>query len=525
MTGSKSPNNFAVAAGDRHTAEAGREILEKGGNAYDAIVAMLWTATVTEPCLTSLGGGGFCLAKPADQEAKLFDFFVQTPRRKNLDQEIDFYPVEVDFGGAVQEFQVGRATVATPGVVAGLFAIHQHYGRLPMKEVAQPAIRWAREGFKITGFQTIAFQLLDPIFKATPESLRVFGKDDGNLVGEGDILKNPDLAQTIELLVEKGPEVFYRGELAEKIAAAAQTGGFLTKEDLENYQVKEKQPLSIDYRGARFLTNSPPSAGGILIAFALKLLERVDWSKIKYLSAAYVELLTEAMRQTQLARRQKLDKNIYRPEIAAEFLDNEFQKSYAEKIEELLKINRWGSTTHLSVIDAEGNMASLTATNGEGSGVVVPGTGIMLNNMLGEEDLNPHGFHQWPENKRLSSMMAPSLLLSPEIDLVVGSAGSNRIRSAILQTIIRAFDYRLPLEEAVNGPRLHFENERLDLEPGFPEETIVEIKEKKLTPEIQVWEDTSVFFGGANCVAHDKVANQYLAASDHRRSGVGLVNN
>jgi gamma-glutamyltranspeptidase/glutathione hydrolase len=170
-------------------------------------------------------------------------------------------------------------------------------------------------------------------------------------------------------------------------------------------------------------------------------------------------------------------------------------------------------------------MASLTASNGEGSGIIVPGTGIILNNMLGEEDLNPDGFHRWPTNKRLSSMMAPSIFENEKVALVLGSAGSNRIRSAILQTIIRVVNYKLDLETAVNDSRLHFENGKLDLEEGFSKEEVKKIKTSNLVDTVNLWKEKSLFFGGANCLFYNKEKQNLTAVGDIRRDGKGVVRN
>ena len=513
---------FAVASGHKHTTETAIKILENGGNAYDAIVGALWTATVVEPSLSSLGGGGFCLVKPKDGSAELFDFFVQTPGKRTKDIQPDFYPVEVDFGGAIQEFHIGRASVATPGTVAGLFTIWKKYGRLPMKEIVRPAVDLARNGFEVEGFQAFTFELLKPIFEATTESRRIFSRDKENLVGAGDILKNPDLAKTMEFLAESGEEEFYRGEIAKKIVEAVTAGGYLQKSDLQDYQINIGKPLQVRYGDGIFLTNPLPSAGGTLIALTLKLLDEIDWNDIVYKSADYIAILTEAMRQTQIARREKLDDNLYAKNFTESFLAEEYLQELRAEIRGL---NRFGSTTHISVRDDEGNMASLTASNGEGSGIIVPGTGIILNNMLGEEDLNPDGFHRWPINKRLSSMMAPSIFENEKVALVLGSAGSNRIRSAILQTIIRVVNYKLDLETAVNDSRLHFENGKLDLEEGFSKEEVKKIKTSNLVDTVNLWKEKSLFFGGANCLFYNKEKQNLTAVGDIRRDGKGVVRN
>ena len=513
---------YAVATGNKYTTEAGKEILEKGGNAFDAILACLWTATVTEPTLVSLGGGGFCLAKSKNKKAELFDFFTQTPKsNKFKGSEVNFYPVQVDFGGAIQEFHIGLGAVATPGVVAGIFAIHKEYASLPMEEIVKPAVRMAREGFILEGFQALTFKLLYPIMTATDEIEKTFSGANGLAKG-GEKITNKALADTIELLSEKGASEFYQGKMAEKIISLMNNGGYLTKEDLENYEVKKREPLAIKYRGNKIITNPTPSAGGTLIAFALKLLEEIDLQKIEYASGQYISILAEVMRQTQLARRDQLDKNLYEKNVAKRFLSPEYLQRFIEDLQ--TTVNRLGGTTHMSVIDGEGNVASLTASNGEGSGYIIPGTGIILNNMLGEEDLNPNGFHNWETDKRMSSMMSPSILENENHLVALGSAGSNRIRSAILQTIVRLVDYDLDLNKAVNDFRVHFENNRLDIEPlpkNLDSDTIKMLEDN--FGEVNIWDEQSLFFGGANCVAKNLKTGKYEASGDIRREGIGCV--
>ncbi len=513
---------YAVATGNKYTTEAGKEILEKGGNAFDAILACLWTATVTEPTLVSLGGGGFCLAKAKNKEAELFDFFTQTPKSNKFQgPEVNFYPVDVDFGGATQEFHIGLGAVATPGVVAGIFAIHKEYASLPMEEIVKPAVRFAREGCVLGKFQAFLFQFLYPIMTATDEMEKTFSRVNG-LAREGEKITNQALANTIEQLAKRGERKFYQGEIGEKIVSLMSDGGYLTKKDLESYEVKKRKPLVINYRGNKIITNPTPSAGGTLIAFALKLLENIDLSRVGYASGEYISVLAEVMRQTQLARRDKLDKNLYEKNIAKRFLSLDYLQQFINDLQ--TTVNRLGGTTHMSVVDGEGNVASLTASNGEGSGYMIPETGIVLNNMLGEEDLNPKGFHNWETDRRMSSMMAPSILETADHLMVLGSAGSNRIRSAILQTIIRVLDYNFDLERAVNDFRLHFENNRLDIEPlpkKFDDDTIKMLKGN--FGEVNFWDEQSLFFGGANCVAKNLQTGKCQAGGDVRREGVGIV--
>ncbi len=229
-----------VAAGHAQTAQAAREILQDGGNAFDAAVGAGFTACAAEPVLTSLGGGGFLLAHPAQGEECLYDFFVQTPQKIPPPEKIDFYPIHADFGPTTQEFHIGLGSIAVPGNVAGLFAVHRDLGKLPIQKVLEPAIRLCREGIVINPFQEYLFQVVAPIFLATEESRRVFGSPSspGQLVQAGDRIRYPEMADTLEALGKEGPELFYRGALAKQLAAQCQDGGSLTLDDLAAYRVE-----------------------------------------------------------------------------------------------------------------------------------------------------------------------------------------------------------------------------------------------------------------------------------------------
>ncbi len=511
-------NKGAVAAGHPKTAEAGKIILEQGGNAYDAVVASFFAGCVVEHSLMSLGGGGFLLAHTNDGNNVLYDFFAQTPKKKRPVDEIDFYPMEADFGGAVQEFHIGMGAMATPGSAKGIFKVHEELGTMPMSELIKPAVDYARNGVEVNSIADFALSLLEVIFKAQPESKRVFASPSNTdeLLKKGDIYKNPDMADTLELLSKKGVDEFYKGEIAEKIVKdSLGNGGYLTAEDLENYEVKKRSPIEVDYRGGKFITNPPPSAGGTLIAFALKLLNEVDMSNIKFGSAEHIGLMASVMEKSAEVRFDKFEKNIRKDGIVDEILSSEYISGFVNDVSK--RVNKWGSTTHTSVIDSEGNIATMTNTNGEGCGYVIPGTGVMMNNMLGEEDLNPQGFHKWTENQRISSMMAPSIIVKNGLEIALGSAGSNRIRSAILQTIVNYIDFGKNINDAVNGPRIHFERGKLDIEPGFDDIEIEKIK--NLFNNINVWEKENLFFGGVNSVVYDKNNGGFSGAGDVRREG------
>lgn len=502
-----------VAAGHQKTAEAGIEMLRNGGNAFDAAVAASLASFVTESALTSAAGGGFLLAHTQAGDNTLFDFFTQTPRQKRNIQEIDFYPVEVNFGGAIQEFQIGLGSMAVPGNIAGLFHVHQKLGRLPLNVVAEPAIHYAKNGLKLNSFQYYCLtSIVKPIIIDERQGQQYY-RPTGAIIEPETVLYQQDFANTLTHLVQKGSQEFYQGEIAEQLVKDCQKlGGYLTLDDLKNYQVIERKPLLINYRGDSLLTNPPPSSGGTLIAFALKLLARIDLNKTSFGNNNHLETLAKIMQLTNEARKAGYDANLYQESIADKFLDEQNIEQYSQQI-----ANKWGSTTHLSVIDSEGNAASITTTNGEGSGYVIPGTGIMVNNMLGEEDLNPQGFHQWHENVRISSMMSPTIVLkNNQPEIVLGSGGSTRIRTAILQVISNIIDFKMPVQEAVDSPRVHWENNVFHMEPGLTAN--VDTLTMPTDDQLVHWQQKNLFFGGVHTVS--KTSEGLLeGASDQRRDG------
>jgi len=498
----------AVAAGHEKTAEAASLILETGGNAFDATLAALCAACVVEPVLTSLGGGGFLLARPASGSVRAFDFFVQTPRRKRPEKELDFYPILADFGPAQQEFHIGIGTVATPGTVRGLFDVHTELGSLPIRHIVEPAIGYAREGIEVNALQGYIFSIVEPIYVATDGARSVYAslEDPRRLPREGERLRQPALADTLENLAREGFELFYEGEIGGRLVElCASHGGHLQREDLTAYRSVERPPLQHAYRNATFYTNPPPSSGGLLIAFAQELLAAHSLADLGFGSPGHLGLLYRVMEQTNLARSDhRLDKGLLDPALSAKYR--------AAVASHPLRTR---GTTQISVIDAAGNAASLTLSNGEGCGQLLPGTGIMLNNMLGEEDLNPEGFHLWPEDHRVSSMMAPSLAQDRRRLIVTGSGGSNRLRTAILQTLCNLIDFGMSAEDAVHAPRIHYERGLINIEPGFPDETIDALAASG--HDRKIWDTLNLFFGGAHTVVLDDYG--LSGAGDPRRGG------
>lgn len=506
----------AVAAGHEETARAAAEVLMAGGNAFDAAVAGMVTACVVEPVLASLGGGGFLLAREADKdgESVLYDFFTQTPKLKRPAQETEFYPVLADFGTATQEFHIGTGACATPGMVPGLSAVQDDLCRMDSQDHFAHAIALARDGVRVNEFQSFLFEVVSAIYTRDPASVVCYGDESGVLAPLGGLVRNQDLAATLETLATEGSRLFTHGDIAADICSFVEEfGGHLTAEDLSGYQVERRQPLTFTYRGAQIVTNPPPSTGGLLVAFALRLMERTSCGQQGGPELAHIMAATNRARIESGLRE-------LRDEAYSTLLDADFLAAYETEI-----LNRPFAprgTTHISVVDTKGNAASVTLSNGEGCGRMLPGRGYMLNNMLGEEDINPLGLNAWPEDTRLCSMMSPSLIVEGDAAVTaLGSGGSNRIRSAVLQVTSNILDRGLDIRSAIHAPRMHQENEVLNIEGPRKGHLVEELRQS--VAESLYWETPNMFFGGVHAVRLALKNRVFDAQGDPRRGGHAVV--
>jgi gamma-glutamyltranspeptidase / glutathione hydrolase len=486
-----------VAAGHPATAQAGAGVLREGGNAVDAAVAAMLTSFAVEPLLTGLGAGGYMLVAGGGRDATLLDFFVEAPTDpRSTDPEdssaAELVAITVSFGDAAQVFHVGPSSCGVYGTPAGVCEAMRRWGTLPLQSLAEPAARMAGDGVQLNAGQAYVAEILSDLLRSTPECAALWAPN-GRILREGETLRNPELGESLRRLGRDGAEPFYRGDVAAAVCGWLQGhGGVLSADDLRSYRALERAPVRVAYRDREVLTNPPPSAGGILLGYALALLDRRP-------APPSLDAVVEAMAAAQSER-------------TAEFVEGLSAEGFTERFLD----SRLGATTHISVVDAEGCACSVTCTNGEGSGVVVPGTGIHINNVMGEEDLNPLGFHRHPPGRRMPSMMAPSVVMRDgEVELVLGSAGSNRIRSALLQTIVGVVDHGLSAREAVNAPRAHLEHDFLYVEPGIDAGAL---EDKELS--IVRFGGLNLFFGGVQAVLRREGALQ--GAGDPRRGGVAV---
>jgi gamma-glutamyltranspeptidase / glutathione hydrolase len=475
-----------IAAGHRATVEAAAAMLRAGGNAYDAAVAAGFAAAVAEPCLSSLGGGGFLLARTAEGEEVLFDFFVETPGRgRPADAPAPaLTPVTLRFRGTDQVFHVGHGSVAVPGCLAGYLHVHRRLGVLDLSEVVGPARRLASEGVILGPDQAAIVRLLEPIFSLTPTAREWFVPE-GRPFADDEEVANAPLAVFLGRIASGEVDGFGHPSIAGEIVRdLAAHGGCITEQDLQAYRVIERQPLVVTPNGARLVTNPPPSYGGTLIGTALARLEQ-EGARGPFGSGIRLRQLAEVL---DAVNREHTGLG---PRAAK-------------------------GTTHVSVADAAGNLAAMTTSNGSGSGITLGSTGVLANNIMGEADLHPTGFHRAEPGIRVGSMMAPSVLLRDGAAAVaLGSGGSERIRSALTQVVVNLLDHHLSLEEAVTAPRIHVTGDTVQVEPGFTPEAVAELAGPL---EVNEWSVTDLYFGGVHAVT---LAGE--RAGDPRRGGVTAV--
>lgn len=484
------PGSAAIAAGSRATARAGAAILAAGGNAVDAVVATTLAGTVAEQAMTSLGGGGFLVVRTPDGQVELRDFFVDTPGRGLPPERLDlhFVPIDVSFPGrVVQRFFLGLGSVAVPGALTGLLAAHEEFCRLPLARLAAPAREYAAHGVVMEPAQEAMGELIKEMVALTPESRSLIERE-GRWLAAGDNIVNPRLAAFLDRLIAGDVTSLTSAPIAEPLLEVMSDGGLITAADLAGYRVIEREPLSVHRLGWQVLTNPPPSFGGLIIADTLRDAPTIDPRDAR----SWCELL-EALTSATAHRRST----------------------------SLTPLTSTG-TTHVSAVDRDGMVAGMTTSNGEASGFVIPGTGIQLNNMLGEADLHPDGFHASPPGQRMGSMMSPTLLVAPDGSVVVlGSGGSERIRSSLTEVIVRLVDAGQGLDRAIADPRIHPNADGLQVEPQLGTQLASDLR-ACWPGVVNVWPDTSVYFGGVNAVQlHSD--RSVTAVADGRRGGCAIV--
>lgn len=496
-----------VAAGHSETVKAAAYALRAGGNAVDATLAGVFASFIAEPTLTGLFGGGIMIVSEPSGAEHLLDCFARVPGLggPGPGDGLDFQTVDVNFGPTIQQFHVGRGSAAIPGTMSGLWEAHQRWGRLPMEALVEPACALATEGVPLTPQMAYISAILGPILEYTPEVAALFAPDGGPHV-TGDLFRNPDLRDLLHRLAREGMDGPTRRALdGAMLDAFSAPNGLFTADDLAQAAPIRRTPRRVRFAAGTVSLAPPPMLGGSVLAVGLEVLDALGAEPPA--SVAAERKLAEALAAMSHARR----------EDPADLLSQGRVSHFVEAARAHLGGGTpTGSTTHISVIDREGWAVGMTHSNGEGSGVAVPGSGVMMNNFLGEEDINPLGFHQQPAGEPMMTMMSPVMLTLPEAGFVLGSGGSNRIRSA-LTLVIRALaaDGMGP-EPALHLPRMHVEGDTISLETGLRGDDIVSVLDST-RPRSVHFDEPNMFFGGVHIAGLR--AGGFCGAGDPRRGG------
>jgi len=529
--------------------QVGVAILQQGGNAVDAAVAVGFALSVVYPQAGNIGGGGFLLFRRPAGEVHFLDFREKAPAKATATMYLDRN------GNVVPDLStIGYKSVGVPGSVAGLVYAEQHWGKLSLKQVMEPAIRLARDGFVLTYDQAQAMQ--DSDLARFPESHRIFQRD-GNYYRPGEVFMQPELARTLQRIADN-PDDFYHGSIARQLAAAMQKGGgLITAEDLAQYKVVERQPIRGTYRGYEIISAPPPSSGGVALVEILNILAGYDLAKEGDHSAESIHLIAEAFQRAFFDRAEFMGDPDFSKIPVAQLIDKRYGDAWRETIplrtatpsasirrpsvfSELDSYARAHPqanflaepmhTTHFSVVDSEGNAVAVTTTLNDrfGSRVTAEGLGFLLNDEMDDFSSKPgvpnmYGLIQGPANaigpgKRPLSAMTPTMVLkNGKLFLVLGSPGGPTIITTIANILLGVIDYHLNIEQAVNAPRFHDQwmPDQIDLEPtGISPDTIgiLEHMGHKLDVKGQYW-------GDAECIAIDDQTGERLGASDGRSDG------
>jgi gamma-glutamyltranspeptidase/glutathione hydrolase len=489
-----------VASGQPLATEAGLEILKKGGNAVDAAVAVGFALEVVYPVAGNIGGGGFMVIRFPDGRSTTIDYREMAPARATRNMYLD------KEGNVIPGLSlVGYLASGVPGSVKGLYLAHQKYGKLPWKELLQPAIRLAEKGFPMPYELAHSLKRRQKIFLKFPATAKVYLKNGKEPYQEGDLFVQKDLAHTLRLIAEKGADGFYKGEVAEKIAAAMKKhGGLITKADLAAYRARERKPVEGDYHAYHIISMGPPSSGGICLIELLNILEGFPLRQMGFHSSKAVHLIVEAEKRVYADRAKFMGDIDFYP-VPVEGLTS---KTYATKLRRKIDPRHTtpsshisagtppkhesNQTTHYSVVDVRGMAVSVTTTlnSAYGSKVVIPGAGFLMNNEMDDFSAKPGVPNQFgliggeanaiePHKRMLSSMTPTIVERDGKLFLVVGTPGGSTIITSVLQTILNVVDFGLNIQEAVDAPRFHHQwlpdqifYDRL----AFPEDVLVNLK-------------------------------------------------
>lgn len=462
-----------VVSQNEAASEVGRQILRKGGNAVDAAVAMGFVLAVTLPRAGNLGGSGFMLVHMAGSgdpdTVTALDFRSVAPAAASSDE------FRGDDGEILRDaLTFGPRAAGVPGTVAGLEDAWRRFGALSWREVLAPSIELAEEGVVISDDLAYALSEAFAVMRRYPSSMAAYAREDGSAWAAGETLVQPDLAWSLRQISDHGAEAFYRGAIAEKITAyMEQAGGLIAAGDLAAYRVSVREPIATDYRGHRVVTMPPSSVGGLALLQMLNVLGHYDMARLPQGSAASLHVLAETMKLANANRREGIGDTDFVEVPIAGMLSASLAREMAARIspdratpvEEISPEDAFPyesrDTTQVSVVDGEGNAVSLTYTLGYsfGSGLVVPGTGIILDNQMRNFSIRDPDVHanRMEPGKRVVSTMTPTMVFDEDdrLFLVTGTPGGSRIHNVILQLIVNTVDYGMNIAEATHAPRIY----------------------------------------------------------------------
>ena len=520
-----------VSAGRAEAADIGRSILQQGGNAIDAAVATAFALGVCEPGASGIGGGGFVMIRDGKTGDCVFiDFREKAPMAATPDM---FSPIAPGSTKSVGDEKLyGGKAVAVPGDVAGLLYALEHYGTMTPEQVISPAAELARSGYLVTPY-------LHGDIRDHKEQLEKYGDGwkiylkNGQPYPVGSIIKNPDLADTLDKIAKGGRDAFYKGEIADKIVQQVQkAGGVMTHADLEQFNVRLLHPVRSTYRGYELISSPPPSSGGVHIAQILNVLENFDVSSMEVNSTEYLHLFSEVFKMCYADRAKFMGD----PNFVEVPMDGLISKHYAkelasrvdlEKAQEVTCGDPWkhqsSSTTHFSIADSEGNLVAVTRTINWmfGSCVVPEGTGFLLNDNMDDFSMDPTSANAVAGGKVPLSCMSPTFLLKDGKPFaVLGTPGGIRIISSMVQVISKMIDHGMCLEDAIASPRIgDDQRDLLIYESRIPAATIAELE--KMGHPTQAYDDWHRIMGSVNgCMILED--GTLIGAADPRRDGLAL---
>ena len=507
--------SLAIASESPGTIAAGRELAEMGGNAVDIAVGSALAATVTEALMCSLGGSAFIAIKMPGQEPELIDGADAMPRVPAAEIESSqkhWRQASIPYGDGIT-VNVGHASVAVPGMLRALELAWQRHGSLPWRDLLEPAIQLARSG--ITANQTLVNWLGmagKAVFYDQRESRETFFPDGVNPLQSGEFYKPPHLDSTLELIARDGADTLYRGELGRAFEREITgNGGYVTLADLSAYEAQVRKPLILSSHGFQLALNPPPSIGGAMAGSMVKLYDAL-WSPA--MDAAQQTLATARIQRTMFSLREQEGNAQWGQQRAAEILERQWLLRYFEKTFS-------PNTMHLSAATGDGAVVAITMSNGYGSGISIPQTGIPTNNSLGEPELNPAGFYRTPTGARLVSNMSPTVVWHPDgTTLAMGSPGASRITTTIFQGWVRLAYDKLSFEEMVRAPRLHVE--QIDGEFVLQYEPGVDVGLAADHFRLRPFQQQDMYFGALNVAGRDG-GGKLHALADRRRNGTQYV--